>query len=44
MGALTDGAIRQALKRVELSSKQENLTDGEGEGRGSPRLALIHVE
>jgi integrase len=36
---LTDGAIRQALKRVEQSGKQETLTDGEGRGTG--RLVLI---
>ena len=39
MGGLTDGEIRQALKRVEGSGKQENLTDGEGRGTG--RLVLI---
>jgi integrase len=39
VGALTDGAIRQALKRVELTGKQENLTDGEGRGNG--RLVFI---
>ncbi len=39
MGGLTDGAIRQALKRVEVTHKQENLTDGEGRGTG--RLVLI---
>ena len=39
MGSLSDGAIRQALKRVELTGKQENLTDGEGRGTG--RLVLI---
>ncbi len=39
MGSLTDGAIRQALKRVEQTGKQENLTDGEGRGTG--RLVLI---
>jgi integrase len=36
---LTDGAIRQALKRVEKLGKQETLTDGEGRGTG--RLVLI---
>ena len=36
---MTEGAIRQALKRVEKSRKQESLTDGEGRGTG--RLALI---
>ena len=30
MPSLTDTAIRHALKRVELSQKQENLADGEG--------------
>lgn len=39
MGALTDGAIRQALRRVAETGKQENLTDGEGRGTG--RLVLI---
>ena len=39
MPSLTDGAIRQALKRVERSGKQETLTDGEGRGTG--RLVLI---
>ncbi len=39
MGSLTDGAIRQALKRVEQTARQENLTDGEGRGTG--RLVLI---
>jgi len=39
MGGLTDGVIRQALKRVEVTHKQENLTDGEGRGTG--RLVLI---
>jgi hypothetical protein len=39
MPALTDGAIRQAHKRVEKSRKQETLTDGEGRGTG--RLVLI---
>ena len=39
MGGMTDGVIRQALKRVEVSGKQENLTDGEGRGTG--RLVLI---
>jgi len=39
MGGLTDGVIRQALKRVEVTQKQENLTDGEGRGTG--RLVLI---
>jgi len=39
MPALSDGAIRQAHKRVEKSRKQETLTDGEGRGTG--RLVLI---
>jgi integrase len=37
--SLTDRAIRQALKRVEKSGKQENLVDGEGRGTG--RLVII---
>jgi integrase len=37
--SLTDGVIRQALKRVEHSGKQENLVDGEGRGTG--RLVLV---
>ena len=39
MSNLTDGAIRQALKRVEKSRKQETLSDGEGRGTG--RLVLF---
>ncbi|MDR3494856.1 MAG: tyrosine-type recombinase/integrase [Ancalomicrobiaceae bacterium] len=39
MPSLTDTAIRQALKRVETSRKQENLADGEGRGTG--RLVLV---
>jgi integrase len=39
MPSLTDGEIRQALKRVERACKQETLTDGEGRGTG--RLVLI---
>jgi integrase len=39
MPSLTDTAIRQALKRVELNGKQENLADGEGRGTG--RLVLV---
>src|SRR5450830_779051 len=39
MPNMTEGAIRQALKRAEKSRKQESLTDGEGRGTG--RLALI---
>lgn len=38
MPSLTDGAIRQVLKRVELIGKHENLVDGEG--RGMERLVL----
>lgn len=39
MPALTDTAIRHALKRVEISRKQENLADGDGRGTG--RLVLV---
>jgi len=39
MPSLTDGAIRQAIKRVEKSRKQESLADGEGRGTG--RLVLV---
>ena len=39
MPNLTEGAIRQALKRAEKSRKQQLLTDGDGRGTG--RLALI---
>ena len=39
MPSLTDGAIRQAIKRVEKSRKQVSLTDGEGRGTG--RLVLV---
>ena len=39
MPSLTDTTIRHALKRVELSGKQENLADGEGRGTG--RLVLV---
>ncbi|NGO51332.1 tyrosine-type recombinase/integrase [Allomesorhizobium camelthorni] len=39
MPSLTDGAIRQAIKRVEKSGKQVSLTDGEGRGTG--RLVLV---
>ena len=39
MPALTDTTIRHALKRVEISRKQENLADGEGRGTG--RLVLV---
>jgi hypothetical protein len=37
--SLTDGLIRQALKRVELTGKQENLVDRDGRGKG--RLVLV---
>jgi hypothetical protein len=37
--SLTDAAIRQAIKRVEIAGKQESLTDGEGRGTG--RLVLV---
>jgi integrase len=37
--SLTDGEIRQALKRVGQSGKQESLIDGDGRGTG--RLVLI---
>lgn len=39
MPSLTDGAVRQAIKRVEKSGKQESLADGEGRGTG--RLVLV---
>jgi integrase len=39
MPALTDAAVRHALKRVEKSRKQEALSDGEGRGTG--RLVLF---
>jgi integrase len=39
MPALTDGTIRQALRRVEKSRTQETLSDGEGRGTG--RLVLF---
>src|SRR5712692_9102696 len=39
MPILSDGTIRQALKRVEKSRRQETLTDGEGRGTG--RLVLF---
>src|ERR1035437_4446198 len=39
MPNMTEGAIRQALKRAEKTQKQESLTDGGGRGTG--RLALI---
>jgi hypothetical protein len=38
--SLTDGAIRQALKRVERSGKQESLVDGEGRGTGRLVITL----
>ena len=34
MPSLTNGTIRQALKRVEKTGRQENLSDGEGRGTG----------
>jgi hypothetical protein len=37
--SLTDGEIRQALKRVEQSGRQETLIDGDGRGTG--RLVLV---
>ena len=40
MPSLTDGAIRQALKRVEQSGKQESLVDGEGRGTGRLVITL----
>jgi len=39
MPSLTDTAVRHAMKRVEISRKQENLPDGEGRGTG--RLVLV---
>jgi hypothetical protein len=39
MPSLTDGMIRHAIKRVEKSRKQSELTDGEGRGTG--RLVLF---
>ena len=39
MSSITAGVIRQALKRVEKSQKEEMLSDGEGRGTG--RLILI---
>jgi integrase len=39
MPSLTDGMIRQAIKRVEQLRKQQTLADGEGRGTG--RLLLI---
>jgi integrase len=39
MPSLTDGAIRQAIKRVAKSRQQMSLADGEGRGTG--RLVLI---
>ena len=39
MPRLTDTAVRHAIKRVEMSRKQENLPDGEGRGTG--RLVLV---
>ena len=40
MASLTDGAIRRALKEVELNGKQRTLVDGEGRGVGRLVLAL----
>ena len=40
MPALSDGAIRKALKRVEETRKQENLLDGEGRKTGRLMLSL----
>ena len=39
MPSLTDTAIRHALKRVEVSQKQENLADGDGRGGAGPAPA-----
>ncbi len=39
MPSLTDGQIRNAIKRVEKTKKQETLVDGEGRGTG--RLILV---
>jgi integrase len=39
MASLTEGTIRKAIKRAEISQKEISLTDGEGRGTG--RLALI---
>src|ERR1700719_2662257 len=39
MPSLTDGAIRQAIRRVAKSRQQRMLADGEGRGTG--RLVLI---
>jgi integrase len=39
MANLSDAAIRQALKRVELDGRQVSLIDGEGRGTG--RLVLV---
>lgn len=39
MPSLTDGQIKNAIKRVDKTRKQETLTDGEGRGVG--RLVLI---
>ena len=39
MASLTDGQIRQAIKRVEQTGKQETLIDGDGRGTG--RLVMI---
>lgn len=39
MPALTDGQIKNALKRVAKTGKSETLVDGEGRGTG--RLILV---
>jgi hypothetical protein len=39
MPSISDGEIRAALKRIEQSSKQETLVDGDGHGTG--RLILV---
>ncbi|HCK84805.1 MAG TPA: integrase [Hyphomonadaceae bacterium] len=39
MGTLTEGMIKQAIRRVEISEKEEWLRDGEGRGVG--RLILV---
>ena len=40
MPSLTDGEIRQVIKRVEQTAKQETLVDGEGRGTGRLVLTL----
>lgn len=39
MPSLTDGQIKNALKRVSKAQKPETLVDGEGRGTG--RLVLV---